>query len=139
MRMPKSRVLVLTALVAAAIGLLAWGLMSPGAGLGQATDVGLPTDVEAEEPPAASPPAAPVEVTASEPLPPASPPEAQQPAAGPESAEATVQQMPSAGDGGLQGAFTIAPSTVCFLATGWALTILGAAMAIAGRLRYRRR
>lgn len=55
MRMPKSRVLVATAMAVAAVGLLAWGLMSPGAGLGQATDVGLPTDVEAEEPPADTP------------------------------------------------------------------------------------
>lgn len=133
MRMPKSRVLVLTAMFAAAVGLLAMGLMNVRGALGQATDV------EVVEQPAASPPAAPVEVTAPEPLPPASPPEAQQPAAGPESGQAPVQQMPSAGDGGLQGALSIPPSTVCVLATGWALSVLGAAMAIAGRLRFRRR
>jgi len=133
MRMPKSRVLVLMAVVVAAVGLLAVGLMEPRGALGQ------PTDVEVVEEPAALPPAAPVEVTAPEPRPPASPPEVQEPAAGPESAQAPAQQLPSAGDGGLEGGFAIPPSTVSLLATGWVLTVLGAAMAVAGRLRYRRR
>lgn len=128
MRMPKSRVLVPMAVVVAAIGLLAVVPMNPEAVLGQATDVGLPTDVGDAEPPATP-----------EPLPPASPPEVQPPTAGPESGQAPAQQLPSAGDGGLQGGFTIPPSMVSLLATGWALMILGSAMAVAGRLRYKRR
>ena len=135
MRMPKSRVLVLMAVVVAAVGLLAVGLMNRGAVLGQSTDVGLPTDVEAEEPPADTP----IVVTAPEPRPPASPPEVQQPAGGPESGQAPAQQLPSAGVGALQGGFTLSASTVSLLATGWALTVLGAAMGVAGRLRYKRR
>ncbi len=136
MRMPKSHVLVLMAVVAAAAGLLVAGLMNPGAALGQATDVGLPTDVEVVDAPPAD---TPIQVSDPEARPPASYPEGQQPAAGPESAEGPAQQLPSAGDGGLQGGLTIPPSAACFLATGWALTVLGAATAMARRLRYRRR
>jgi hypothetical protein len=135
MRMPKSRVLVPIAVAAAAASLLAAGLMGNGAALGQPTDVEV---VEAPPAPTPIPTAAPIQVTAPEPRPPASPPEVPQPAVGPESAQAPAQQLPSAGTDGLQGGFAIPLIAVSLLATGWALTVLGAAMTVAGRFRYKR-
>jgi hypothetical protein len=128
MRIPKSRILVPMAVAVAAAGLLAMGLMDQGAALGQSTDVEV-----VEAPPAATP----VVVTTPEARPPASPPEVEQPAVEPEPAQA--QQLPSAGFGGLEEGLTIPVATVSLLATGWALTVLGAAMAVAGRFRYRHR
>ncbi|GAG43494.1 unnamed protein product, partial [marine sediment metagenome] len=109
------RLVLVAAAAVTASALLAWSLTSPSMSLGQATDVGLPTDVAEQTP--TLPPQAPVELPTA-----AESPAGQQPVAA---------ALPSAGIGGFQSAGGVLMPTLLLAIAGGGLLAFGALTGLA--------